>query len=158
MIHLFIDADGCPVKKEVYHVAKRYQMQVFIVSNSWIKIPQEKFLELAIVNDQFDAADDWIVNRLERNDIVVTSDIPLASRCLQKAARVLDPKGRVFDEDSIGNALANRELAAFMRQIGEKTGGPAPLQDADRSRFLQNLDNLIQAALRDEKSQKVNPR
>jgi uncharacterized protein len=154
MIRLFIDADGCPVKNQAYRVAKRYQMQVFVVTNSWMKIPDEKLIELVIVDNQFDAADDWIVNRIERNDIVITSDIPLASCCLQKAARAIDPKGRVFDQDSIGNALANRELAAFMRQIGEKTGGPAPLQDADRSRFLQNLDNLIQAALRDEKTHK----
>lgn len=150
MMHLFIDADGCPVKKETYHVAKRYQLQVFVVANAWISIPKEELIELVIVNDQFDAADDWIVDRIDRNDVVITSDIPLASRCLQKAARTIDPKGRVFDQDSIGNALANRELAAFMREIGEKSGGPAPFQSADRSRFLQNLDNLIQAAQRDE--------
>jgi uncharacterized protein len=154
MIHLFIDADGCPVKNQAYHVAKRYQLPVYVVSNSWLKMPKEELIELVIVNDQFDAADDWIVDRIERNDIVVTGDIPLASRCLQKAARAIDPKGRVFDQDSIGNALANRELAAFMRELGEKTGGPAPFQNADRSRFLQNFDNLIQAALREEKTLK----
>lgn len=154
MIRLFIDADGCPVKSEAFRVAKRRGLHVYVVSNTWQRIPRESSVELVVVNDQFDAADDWIVEHVERNDVVVTADIPLASRCLQKSARVIDPKGRVFDQASIGNALANRELAAFLREIGEKSGGPAPFQPADRSRFLQNFDNLIQAALREQSSRK----
>ena len=147
MIRLFIDADGCPVKNEVFRVAKRRRLPVYVVSNTRQRIPQQALVELVVVTDQFDAADDWIVERVMRNDVVITADIQLAARCLKKAARAIDPKGRVFDQDSIGNALANRELAVFLREIGEKSGGPAPFQPADRSRFLQNFDNLIRAAL-----------
>ena len=145
---LYVDADGCPVKNEVYRVARRYRLKVYLVSNSRMRIPQEDLFELVIVNEQFNAADDWIVARVRDNDIVVSSDIPLAARCLKKGARVLDPKGRVFTKESIGDALANRELMAYLRDMGNITGGPAPFDKRDRSRFLQRLDDVIQAAVR----------
>ena len=148
LMTLYVDADGCPVKNEVYRVARRCRLKVYLVSNSKMRIPQEDLFEQVIVNEQFNAADDWIVAQVRDNDIVVTSDIPLAARCLEKGARVLDPKGRVFTKESIGDALANRELMAYLRDMGNITGGPAPFEKRDRSRFLQRLDDVIQAVVR----------
>ena len=145
MLDIFVDADGCPVKQEVYGVAKRYGLKVTVVSNSRMRIPQEDWVELVVVDGQFDAADDWIVEHARENDIVVSGDIPLASRCLKKGALVLGPTGRVFTEDSIGEALANRALLSHLRELGTLTGGPASLGKRDRSRFLQRLDETIQA-------------
>jgi hypothetical protein len=145
---IYVDADGCPVKNEVYRVAKRFGLKVFLVSNSRMGIPQEELFELVIVNEQFDAADDWIVEQVRDNDIVVSADIPLAARCLEKDARVIDPRGRVFTKESIGDALANRELMAYLRDMGNITGGPSPFEKRDRSRFLQRLDDVLQAAFR----------
>jgi uncharacterized protein YaiI (UPF0178 family) len=145
---IYIDADGCPVKNEVYRVAKRFGLKVYLVSNSRMGIPQGELFELVIVNGGFNAADDWIVEQVRDNDIVVSSDIPLAARCLKKGARVIDPKGRVFSKETIGDALANRELMAYLRDMGDVTGGPAPFEKRDRSRFLQGLDEVIQAAVR----------
>ncbi|MFH0823690.1 MAG: YaiI/YqxD family protein [Pseudomonadota bacterium] len=151
MIRIFIDADGCPVKNEVFRVALRYSLEAYVVSNSRLRIPQDGLFELVIVDEVTDAADDWIVDHVKEDDIVVSADIPLAARCLDKGARVLDPKGRVFTEESIGSALANRELSAYLRDMGNITGGPAPFEKRDRSRFLQQMDNLIQAAFRAER-------
>jgi hypothetical protein len=145
LLDIFIDADGCPVKQEVYRVAKRYGLKVTLVSNSWMETPQGDSLELVVVDGQFNAADDWIVEHVSENDIVITGDIPLASRCLEKGARVLAPTGRVFTRDSIGEALASRELLSHLRDLGSITGGPAPFAKRDRSRFLQRLDETIQA-------------
>ena len=145
---IYIDADGCPVKNEVYRVAKRFGLKVYLVSNSRMGIPQGELFELVIVNEGFNAADDWIVEQVRDNDIVVSSDIPFAARCLEKGARVIDPKGRVFSKETIGDALANRELMAYLRDMGDVTGGPAPFEKRDRSRFLQGLDEVIQAAVR----------
>ena len=144
MLDIFIDADGCPVKQEVYRVAKRYGLKVILVSNSRMRSPQEPWLEAVVVVGQFNAADDWIVEHVSENDIVITGDIPLASRCLEKGARVLAPTGRVFTRDSIGEALASRELLSHLRNLGTITGGPAPFEKRDRSRFLQRLDGMIQ--------------
>jgi uncharacterized protein len=129
-------------------VAVRYGLKVFVVSNSIMRIPQEELFELVIVKEQFDAADDWIVEHIRENDIAVSADIPLASRCLEKGARMLGPTGRVFTQESIGSALANRELSAYLRELGNITGGPAPFEKRDRSRFLQQLDGAIQASLK----------
>lgn len=145
---IFVDADGCPVKDEVYRVAKRYGLSVTLVANSWMKVPQESWLSLQVVKDGFDAADDWIVEEVRDGDIVITIDIPLAARCLEKGARVLGHKGRIFSEDSIGDALATRELLSQLREMGEITGGPAPFSKKDRSQFLQKLDQIIQALRR----------
>jgi uncharacterized protein YaiI (UPF0178 family) len=128
LITIYVDADGCPVKNEVYRVAKRYGLKVYLVSNSRMRIPQEELFELVIVDEQFNAADDWIVEQVRDDDIVVSADIPLAARCLGKGARVTDPKGRVFTKESIGDALANRELMAYLRDMGNMTGGPDPFE------------------------------
>jgi uncharacterized protein len=145
---IYIDADGCPVKNEVYRVARRFGLRVYLVSNSRMGIPQGELFELVIVNEGFNAADDWIVEQVRENDIVVSSDIPLAARCLEKGARVIDPKGRIFSKETIGDALATRELMAYLRDMGDVTGGPAPFEKRDRSRFLHRLDEVIQAGLR----------
>jgi uncharacterized protein YaiI (UPF0178 family) len=145
LINIFVDADGCPVKQEVYRVAKRYGLKVTLVSNSRMRTPQEDWIEAVVVEGQFNAADDWIVEHVRENDIVITGDIPLASRCLAKGARVLAPAGRVFSEEGIGDALATRELLSHLRDLGNITGGPAPFDKRDRSRFLQRLDETIQA-------------
>ena len=148
MITIFVDADACPVKDEVYRVAKRYKLPVRVVSNGRLRVPVDPLIQMVVVTGHFDAADDWIVEHIESGDIAITADIPLAARCLAKGARVLDAKGRVFTEESIGDVLANRELMAYLRDMGGITGGPAPFEQRDRSRFLQFLDNLIQASLK----------
>ncbi|GMV90400.1 MAG: hypothetical protein AMXMBFR82_01780 [Candidatus Hydrogenedentota bacterium] len=142
---IFVDADGCPVKDEVYRVAKRYGLRVVLVANTWMRVPEEDGIELVVVDDGFDAADDWIVEHVRERDIVVTADIPLAARCLKQGAFALGPKGRVFTEASIGDALATREILSHMREHGTMTGGPAPFAKTDRSRFLQRLDDLVHA-------------
>lgn len=145
LLDIFVDADGCPVKQEVYRVAKRYGLKVTLVSNSRMRTPHEDWLEIVVVDGQFDAADDWIVEHVSENDIVISGDIPLASRCLEKGAQVLAPTGRVFTRESIGEALAGREFLSYLRDLGSITGGPAPFEKRDRSRFLQRLDETIQA-------------
>lgn len=144
MLKIFIDADGCPVKQEVYRVAKRYELQVILVANAWMRIPFEASIQLEIVENELDAADDWIVEHVVENDIVVTADIPLASRCLDKGAKVLGPRGRIFSESGIGNALATRDLQEQLRNLGLPTRGPAPFQKKHRSQFLHTLDEIIQ--------------
>lgn len=148
MLHIFVDADGCPVKQEIYKVARRYGLKVTLVANAWMRIPDGDWLELVVVEGQLDAADDWIAEHVAEDDIVITGDVPLASRCLEKDARVIGPRGRVFTEDSIGEALASRELLSQLRELGSITGGPAPLEKQDRSLFLQSLDRAIQAVRR----------
>ena len=141
MTTIYVDGDGCPVKGEVYRVAKRYELLVVLVSNSYINVPDGVSLE--VVGAGFDEADDWIVDRCADGDIVVTGDIPLASRCLERGAAVLGHKGRIFTERSIGEALATREFLSQMREAGEMSGGPAPFSQRDRSQFLQALDTLV---------------
>jgi len=148
LTRIYVDADACPVKDEVYRVANRYELPVSVVANARLRVPTHPRIEAVMVTGHFDAADDWIVERIGPRDIAVTSDIPLASRCLAKGARVLDPKGRVFTDESIGDAMATREIMAFMRDMGTMTGGPAPYAPRDRSRFLQHLDDLIRACLK----------
>ena len=145
MTRIYVDADACPVKEEIYRVAKRYEVPVTIVTNSWMRIPDDAGVELEVVGDGFDEADDWIVDQVNANEIVVTTDIPLAARCLEKGARVLGPKGRVYTEESIGDALASREVSSQLRENNLMSGGPAPFGKKDRSRFLQRLDDAINA-------------
>jgi uncharacterized protein YaiI (UPF0178 family) len=147
---IFVDADGCPVKQEIYRVATRYGLKVTLVSNARMRTPQEDWLKLVVVDGQFDAADDWIVEHVRPQGIVISGDIPLASRCLEKGALVLGPTGRVFTEENIGDALASRELLSRLRELGTMTGGPASFEKRDRSRFLQRLDEMVRAALRKE--------
>lgn len=148
MLHIYVDADACPVKQEVYRVARRYGLHVTLVANSWMRTPDEAWLDLQVVEDGFDAADDWIVERVDADDIVITADIPLASRSMQQGARALGPTGKPFTEDNIGDAVATRDLLSVLRNAGEITGGPAPLTKRDRSRFLQTLDEAIQSIRR----------
>ena len=131
-------------------MATRYGLKVTLVSNARMRTPQEDWLRLVVVDGQFDAADDWIVEHVRPQDIVISGDIPLASRCLEKGALVLGPPGRVFTEENIGDALASRELLSHLRELGTMTGGPAPFEKRDRSRFLQRLDEMVRAALRRE--------
>lgn len=144
---IYVDGDGCPVKDEVYKVAKRCGVQVKVVANSWMQMPDSAEIELVVVGQGFDEADDWIVDHAADRDVVITADIPLAARCLKNGARVIGPKGRVFTDETIGDALAKREILSSMREHGEMTGGPAPFQQKDRSRFLQRLDETVRACL-----------
>ena len=153
MLHIFIDADACPVKQEVYRVAGRYHLDVTLVANSWMRIPHERRIALEVVEDGLDAADDWIVEHAQSDDIVVTADIPLASRCLKKGAHAIGTTGKLFTEDSIGQIVATRDLLSELREAGAATGGPPPLQKRDRSRFLQQLDEVIQSIRRKQASQ-----
>ena len=148
MLHIFVDADAWPVKKEVFRVAGRYRLDVTLVANSRMRVPNEEWIALEVVGDAPDAADDWIVEHVGPHDIVVTADVPLASRCLKEGARVVGQTGRSFTEDNIGDALATRDLLSDLRSAGEITGGPPPLQKRDRSRFLQQLDEVIQSVRR----------
>jgi uncharacterized protein YaiI (UPF0178 family) len=149
MIEIFVDGDGCPVKDEIYVVATRYGVPVALVANSRLAVPEGFGVELVLVEQGPDAADDWIVENVRPGDVVVTSDIPLAARCLDLGARVLGTTGRVFSEDSIGNLLATRDLKAHLRESGVMSGGPAPMSAKERSRFLSKLDELVQRSLRD---------
>jgi uncharacterized protein YaiI (UPF0178 family) len=148
-VRILVDADACPVKEEIYKVAERYSISVTVVSNQRMRVPARDGIELVVVDDGFDAADDWIVEQAGPGDVVISADIPLAARCLEKAAQVLGPKGRDFTEENIGDALASRELHSHLRDMGEMGGGPAPFQKRDRSRFLHRLDEMIQALRRE---------
>jgi uncharacterized protein YaiI (UPF0178 family) len=148
VIAIFVDADACPVKDEVYRVATRYQLPVAVVANAPLHVPAGFGAQLVVVGGALDAADDWIVENVRPGDVVVTADIPLAARCLAAGARALGPDGRPFSEDSIGDALAARQLHADLREQGLIGGGPRPLGDKDRARFLTRLDQLVQQAMR----------
>ncbi|TAJ39081.1 MAG: YaiI/YqxD family protein [Reyranella sp.] len=143
-ISLYIDADACPVKTEIYRVAERYALKVYVVSNSYINVPRDPRIERVVVSDGFDAADDWIAERVGPRDIVITSDIPLADRSLKKGAAAIGSTGVAFTTSSIGMAMASRELMSNLRAMGEMTGGPKPMSPRDRSRFLSTLDETIQ--------------
>ncbi len=142
MLDIFIDGDGCAVKEETYKVAQRYQLKVFVVANKWMTVPIDPKIEMVVVTGGFDAADDWIVERGGKGDIVITTDILLAERCVKKQMAVLGPKGVEFTEDTIGDAVASRELMQNLRHMGERSG-PAPMEKKDRSQFLGKLDQII---------------
>jgi len=144
---IYVDADACPVKTEVVKVAERHQLRVVLVANSWMQAPRGQRIRMQVVPGSFDAADDWIVEHVAQDDIVITSDIPLASRCLHAGARILAPSGKEFSDDNIGNALASRELMADLRAYGVG-GGPPPFGPKDRSRFLERLELVVREATR----------
>ena len=144
MLTIYVDADACPVKEEVYKVARRYAVKVVVVANAPLRVPADPLVEL-VVRPGFGAADDWIAEQAGPGDIVVTADIPLAARALAKEARVLDPKGYPFTEGDIGAALGMRDLMDELRKGGVVTGGPAPMTRLDRPRFLSELDGLTNA-------------
>ena len=142
-IEIFIDADACPVKDEVYRVAARHKLKTYVVANSFMNIPRDPMIERVIVPGTFDAADDWIAERARRGAVVITSDVPLADRCVKAGADVLAPNGRAFTSASIGMAVAMRELMVDLRAMGDVTGGPSAFSPRDRSSFLSALDLAI---------------
>ena len=142
-IAILVDADACPVKEEVYRVARRYGLPVRVVSNAYLMVPHEPLIERVVVDAGFDAADDWIVEHADAAAIVITADILLADLCLKKGATAIGPTGKPFDAASIGNAIAQRALMADLRAMGEVSGGPAPFSRTDRSRFLSALDEAV---------------
>ena len=147
-LHIYVDADACPVKQEIYRVAERYDLRVTLVAGGWMRIPSAPNLSLEVVDQGFDAADDWIVAHAEPSDIVITADIPLEARCIERGAYVLGPTGRPFTESNIGDAMATRNLLSEMRGAGLDSSGPPPFDSRDRSRFLQALDRAIHALQR----------
>lgn len=149
MTAIFVDGDACPVKDETYVVATRYEVSVALVANSRLYVPEGMGIEMIVVDQGPDAADDWIAERARPGDVVVTADLPLAARCLQAGARVLGTSGREFDGGSIGGLLATRELKEHLRGAGVVTGGPPPLSGKDRSHFASKLDELVQKSLRE---------
>lgn len=149
MIAIFVDADACPVKDEVYVVSTRYGVPVALVANRPLYVPEGMGVELVVVDEGPDAADDWIAERVRPGDVVVTADLPLAARCLEAGARVLGTGGRELDDESIGGLLAVRQLKEDLRGAGVATGGPPPLTSKDRSRFSSKLDQLVQRSLRE---------
>jgi len=148
MVNIYIDADACPVKDETLRVATRHNLKTYMVSDGGIRPSQNPLVELVIVAQGADAADDWIAEHIEKSDICITNDIPLAARCLEKDALAIKPNGEKFTENGIGMALANRELMATLRETGEITGGPRPFNKTDRSEFLNALETTVQAAKR----------
>jgi uncharacterized protein YaiI (UPF0178 family) len=142
-IRIFVDADACPVKPEIYKVAERYGLKVFVVANSFMNVPRNDMFERVIVSEGPDVADSWIVERTTGNDIVITADIPLAGRCVKKGSSVLSPTGKPFDDNSMGMALATRDLMTDLRSAGATTRGPPPLSRQDISRFLSALDLAV---------------
>ena len=140
---ILVDADACPVKEEIYRVAFRRGVPVRVVSNARIRIPEHPMVERVVVSDAFDAADDWIAGEADASSVVVTADILLADRCLKAKATVLAPTGKPFTSASIGSAIAVRAIMADLRAGGDVVGGPAPFARADRSRFLQALDEAL---------------
>lgn len=148
MVRIFVDADACPVKDEVLRVAARHGLKTVMVSDGGIRPSRDPLVETIFVATGADAADDWIAENVAAHDICVTNDIPLAARCLEKGAFALKPNGVAFSEQSIGMALANRELMQTLRETGEITGGPRPFSKADRSQFLNRLETTVQAARR----------
>jgi hypothetical protein len=142
-VRIFVDADACPVKPEVYRVAERYGLKVYVVANAYMAVPRSDLIERVVVAEGPDVADDWIVERAGATDIVVTADIPLAGRSLRKGATVIGPTGKPFTNDSIGMALATRDLLTDLRSAGATTRGPAPLSRQDISRFLSALDLAV---------------
>ncbi|MGE4632526.1 MAG: YaiI/YqxD family protein [Planctomycetota bacterium] len=145
---LIVDADGCPVKDEVARVARRLGLDIIFVANRSMRIPQGKGFRLEVVPELFDAADDWIADNCNDDSVVVTGDIPLASRCVAAGATVVNPRGRIHDEESVGEHLARRDLATHLRDLGLPTSGPDPFDHRDRSAFLQALDTVIQRVIR----------
>ena len=143
MTTLYVDADACPVKDEVYRVGARYGLPVFVVCNSWIRVPADPRITLIVVDQGPDIADDWIAERAGTGDIVITADTPLAQRVLSAGAQALHPAGRPFTAANIGGALASRAIGEHLRSMGEITGGPPPFAPSDRSKFLQALDAAV---------------
>jgi hypothetical protein len=150
VLEIYVDADGCPVKDEVYRVAGRYQLQVWVVANAWLRVPDSPLVARVAVSEGLDRADDWIVERIGPGDIAVTADVPLADRCVKRGAQAITPSGQRLTEASIGEALASRNLLTGLREAGTIRGSGRPFTRQDRSRFLGALDAAIQAIRRSQ--------
>ena len=148
LLVIYVDGDACPAKDEVYRVAGRHQLLTRVVTNSWLRLPESPLIELCIVAEGLDAADDWIVAHIAADDIAITADIPLAARCLEKGAVVLGPNGKPFDDGNIGAALATREIMSDLRDRGEIRGNNPSFTKQDRIRFLDALEKTVQTARR----------
>ena len=147
MVAIFVDGDACPVKEETLRVAARHGVLVHLVSNSWLRGPADPMVNRVVVErDKLDAADDWIAEHVAAHDIVITADIPLAARSVAKGATVLRPNGKPLDQDSIGMTSAVRDLNTHLRDMGQMTGGPAPYNKQDRSRYLDKLETILRAS------------
>ena len=146
MVDIYVDADACPVKDETVRVATRHDLKTYMVSDGGIRPSQTPLVELVIVDQGPDAADDWIAAHIQKADICITNDIPLAARCLERGALAIKPNGEPFTENGIGMALANRELMQGLRESGQITGGPKPFSKSDRSEFLNRLETTVQTA------------
>jgi uncharacterized protein len=145
---IYVDADGCPVKEEVYRVARRYGLRVWVVANDWLRVPDEPLITRVTVSEGLDRADDWIAERVGPGDIAITADVPLADRCIKRGATAIAPDGRPFTADTIGEQLATRNLMTSLREAGTVRGGGRPFAKQDRSRFLGALDAAVHAARR----------
>jgi uncharacterized protein len=152
MLEIYVDADGCPVKDEVYRVADRYGLRVWVVANAWLRVPDSPLVQRVAVSEGLDRVDDWIADRIGPGDIAVTADVPLADRCVKRGAQAITPNGRRLTEGSIGDALATRNLMTGLREAGTIRGGGRPFSRQDRSRFLGALDAAIQAIRRSSRS------
>lgn len=148
MTEIYVDADACPVRDEVFRVAGRHGLVVHLVTNGTMRPPSYPLARFVLVGQGADAADDWIAEHIQRGDVCITADIPLAARCLERTARALSPTGRPFTADNIGQALAMRDLSRHLRETGAITGGPPPLGKSDRSQFLNALEAMLQAIKR----------
>lgn len=148
MLDIYVDGDACPVKEEIYKVAHRHGLMVYVVAARRLRVPMNEKICAIAAGDRFDAADDWIATHCGEDDIVVTSDLPLADRCLKTGALVMTPKGVQFDQTSISSALAAREILDTLRQMGEMTGGPPPTTQRDKSNFMSELHQLIERCKR----------
>ena len=148
MVNIYVDADACPVKDEIVRVATRHGLKTYLVTNGGIRPSQTPLAELVIVAPGTDAADHWIADHIQKADICVTNDIPLAARCLERGALAIKPNGQPYTENGIGMALAQRELMRDLRDSGKITGGPRPYRKSDRSEFLNRLETTVQAAKR----------
>ncbi len=148
MTKIYVDADACPVKNEVYAIAGRLQLLVHVIANQWMGMPNNPQIRLEVVDDGFDAADDWIVKKAGSADVVITDDILLAERCIKKGSRVITNRGLARNAHNIGEALAMREMMQLVRAYGDNSGNQNPFNDADRRRFCQELEKLIQEAMR----------
>jgi uncharacterized protein YaiI (UPF0178 family) len=148
MADIYVDADACPVKGEIIRIADRHGLKTYMVSNGGIRPDRNPLVELIIVAQAPDAADDWIAQHIQKADICVTNDIPLAARCLECGAQALKPNGEMFTENNIGMAVARRNLMQSLRETGEITGGPRPFNKADRSAFMNRLEVAVQLSKR----------
>ncbi len=144
MLNIYVDADACPVKEEVLRVAQRHGLEVYLVSNGFLRPINNQKVHIVLVESGPDVADDWVAERVGDGDIAITADILLAQRCLQNKASVVGPTGKLFTQENIGNVVANRTLNAHLRELGEMSGGSASFSKQDRSRFLQMLEEVIQ--------------